>query len=351
MMGSEDELTAASILLVDAEPESRHSTEIHLRQAGFYNLELIGTPELAIDAYVRSRPDLLLLNHASQGMKLLADLRTLDDDGIHPPVIMITGSVKTEEKHAALQAGVADFLDQKSDSFELVLRVKNVLRSYQLLQQVQRQKTWLEETVRQRTQELRQSRMDVLGRLASALEFRDDATGAHTRHVGELSAQLAAHLGSSLEFAQLIRTAALLHDLGKIAVPDAILLKPGQLNKRERERMKNHVLVGAEILAGSGDPILSMASEIALSHHEWWDGTGYPHGLKGTEIPLSGRIVAAVDAYDVMLTDRPYRKALTHNEAVAELVAGRGTQFDPRVVDALLSIVRNSEPDPLSSRV
>lgn len=349
-MGPDEELTAARILLVDGDADSRDSTEIQLRQAGFHNLELIATPELAIDAYVRARPDLLLLDHATNGLKLLADLRALDDDGIHPPVIMITGLVDTEAKHSALMAGVADFLDKKFDSFELILRVKNVLRSYQLLQQVQRQKTWLEETVRQRTQELRQSRMEVLGRLANALEFRDDATGAHTRHVGELASKVAMHLGSSIEFAQLIRTAALLHDLGKIAIPDAILLKPGQLNKRERERMKHHALVGAEILAGSGDPILSMASEIALSHHEWWNGTGYPHGLKSTEIPLSGRIVAAVDAYDVMLSDRPYRKALAPEQAIAELIAGRGAQFDPRVVDALLTIVRNSEPDPLSSR-
>jgi putative two-component system response regulator len=262
---------------------------------------------------------------------------------------MITGSGDENAKHAALEAGVADFLPKTFEPLELILRVRNVLRAHQLLLEVQRQKTWLEETVRQRTHELRIARREVYERLAGAVEYRDDSTGAHSRRVGDLSSKVSIELGSSPDFAQCIATAALLHDLGKVGVPDSIIMKRGRLTPEERMDMQRHSMLGAQMLSGSGEPILAMACEIALSHHEWWDGTGYPHGLRGTEIPLAGRIVAAVDAYDAMLSNRPYRPALSPEEAINELIGGRGTQFDPTVVDALLVVIRSGYRDPAVS--
>ncbi len=345
MIGPDDAVTGARILLIDDDPDICQTIERLLRQANYHNLGIMSGPEGLIDAYMRQRPDLLIIDYKlppTNGLAVLKMLRPVDYN-VHPPVIMITGSGDESAKMAALEAGVSDFLPKTFEPFELVLRVRNVLKTHQLFLEVQRQKTWLEETVRQRTSELRIARREVYERLAGAIEYRDDATGAHTKRVGDLSSRVALELGSAPEFALHIATAALLHDLGKIAVPDSIILKKGKLTNDERLDMEKHSMFGAQMLSGSGEPILAMACEIALSHHEWWDGTGYPHGLRGTEIPLSGRIVAAVDAYDAMMSDRPYRGALNAETAVNELVNGRGTQFDPRVVDAVLAVIRSSE--------
>ncbi|MEZ0325230.1 MAG: HD-GYP domain-containing protein [Fimbriimonas sp.] len=344
MMGPDDAVTGARILLVDDDAEACKLIEHQLRHAGYHNLGILNGPEGVIDAYMRQRPDLLIIDYElppTNGVAVLKILRPLDSKDAHPPVIMITGSGDESAKLTALEAGVADFLPKTFEPFELILRVRNVLKTHQLFLEVQRQKTWLEETVRQRIHELRLARREVYERLAGAIEYRDDATGKHTKRVGDLAARVAIELGSPPEFALHIATAALLHDLGKIGVSDAIILKKGKLTTAEREDMKQHSVLGAQMLSGSGEPILAMACEIALSHHEWWDGSGYPHGLRGTEIPLSGRIVAAVDAYDAMMSDRPYRNALPATTAIDELLSGRGTQFDPKVVDALLIVLRS----------
>jgi putative two-component system response regulator len=300
---------------------------------------------------VRERPDLLILDFKlppSDGLRILHECRQHDTDGIHTPTIMLTGGEDPEIQRAALEAGVADFLRKGFEGTELILRVRNVLRSHQLFLEVSRQKTWLEEMVRLRTAELFHARRDVLERLAAALDSRDDATGDHTRRVGKMAKLVAKQLGSPSEFSEAIEVAALLHDVGKIAVPDAILLKSGPLSTEERKFMEGHCTMGARILQGSGEPVMNMAHEIALSHHERWDGKGYPEGLAGSSIPLSGRIVAVIDAYDAMTHDRPYKRAISHEEALMELVRGKGTQFDPLVVDAFLAITRSissSSPD------
>ncbi len=350
-MGPDDAVTGARILLVDDDAAACQVIERQLKQAGFHNLSILDGPDGVFDTYVRERPDLLIIDYKlppTNGVAILKALKALNPTDVHPPVIMITGTDDDAVKLAALEEGVADFLPKSFEAFELTLRVRNVLKTHRLYLEVQRQKTWLEETVRQRTNELRVARREVYERLAGAIEYRDDATGTHTRRVGDLSAKIALELGSSPEFASHIATAALLHDLGKIAVPDAILLKKGSLTSAERQAMEQHSLLGAQMLAGSGEPVLAMACEIALSHHEWWDGTGYPHGLRGIEIPFSGRIVAAVDAYDAMVTDRPYRGALSKQLALQELLAGRGTQFDPKVVDAMLVQIREATEAPLA---
>lgn len=196
----------------------------------------------------------------------------------------------------------------------------------------------LELEVRERTRELEDARLETLRRLALAGEFRDADTREHTERVGRLAERLARELDCDERTVKLIRQAAPLHDLGKVGVSDTILLKPGRLDPSERRLMQRHVEMGAAILAGSSSAVLRMAEEIILPHHEWWDGNGYPNGLCGAAIPLSGRIVALVDVFDALTHDRPYKKAWPLEQALAEIRSLSGRQFDPRVVDAFENV-------------
>ena len=195
-----------------------------------------------------------------------------------------------------------------------------------------------EAQVRQRTSELEQAQMEVVGRLAMAAEFRDDATGEHTRRVGIGAALIAEALGLSPDFTETLQIAARLHDVGKIGISDAVLLKAGKLSVAEYEDMKRHTLIGARLLSGGQSEVLKMARQIALTHHERWDGNGYPHGLAGSEIPLVGRIVALADVFDALMHKRPYKSAWEKAEALAELARQRGRHFDPELTEAALLV-------------
>lgn len=192
----------------------------------------------------------------------------------------------------------------------------------------------LERQVRERTAQLEAAHAETLERLARAAEYRDDDTRLHTERVGTLAAALAAELGWGRADVELMRQAAPLHDIGKLGIPDRVLLKRGRLGPEERELMRGHVQIGIAILAGSTSPVLRLAEEIVRSHHEWWDGSGHPHGLAGEEIPLSGRIVALADVYDALTHARPYKQSWPAERAVAEIRRLAGAQFDPQVVDA-----------------
>lgn len=197
----------------------------------------------------------------------------------------------------------------------------------------------LEHRVKARTADLEEAQLEILERLALAAEFRDDETGQHTQRVGRTAAILARALDLPSEQVKLIQGGAPLHDMGKLGIPDEILRKPGKLTAQEFEVMKTHTTIGAQILSGSRFPILQKAEEIALTHHERWDGTGYA-GLAGERIPLSGRIVALADVFDALTNDRVYRKAMPLEEALAEIELQRGRHFDPEMVDAFLQIIR-----------
>jgi PAS domain S-box-containing protein/putative nucleotidyltransferase with HDIG domain len=206
-------------------------------------------------------------------------------------------------------------------------------------QQLAGQARRLETMVAERTRDLEESRAETLQLLAVAGEYRDDETSQHTERVGALAAEIGARLGLSEESVTLLREAAPLHDIGKLAIPDRVLLKPGRLSPEERVVMHNHTSLGARLLFGSRSPTLQLAGMIAESHHEWWDGSGYPAGLLGADIPLVGRIVAVADVYDALTHDRPYKAAWPVEQALAMIRSGAGRQFDPAVVNAFLEII------------
>jgi PAS domain S-box-containing protein len=206
----------------------------------------------------------------------------------------------------------------------------------------------LEAKVAEKTRELNDARAEILQRLAVAAEYRDDDTFQHTERVGESAAEIGASLGLSTEQIEFLREAAPLHDVGKLAISDSILLKPGKLTVEEYEVMKTHAAAGARVLSGSSSPVLQMATIIAASHHERWDGTGYPAGLSGEAIPLVGRVVAVADVYDALTHDRPYKSAWPREQAIAEIRRAAGSQFDPKVAAAFLA---THEQAPVAARL
>jgi putative two-component system response regulator len=292
-------------------------------------------------------PDLIILDlHLPKrdGFALLEVLQSRIVDE-HLPVLVLTGDITLDSRHRALALGARDFLTKPFDATELTLRVRNQLETRLLYQDVRKQNRALLEAIHGRTQQLEQSRIEMIERLAVAAEYRDDDTGRHTARVSEMSTRLAEVLGLPDEQLRLMRRAAGLHDVGKIGIPDALLLKPAKLTPEEVRIMQTHTTIGAHILGGSDDPLLKLAEAIALSHHERWDGQGYPQGLQGDAIPLPGRIVAVADTFDALTNDRPYRKAFDLQNSLAEIVRHRGTQFDARIVDALLQILAATSPE------
>jgi putative two-component system response regulator len=255
-----------------------------------------------------------------------------------------------------LELGANDFLSKPMNFTEVRLRVANLLETRRLHLALKDQNDALERRVRERTRSLEQARLEVLDRLSLAAEYRDDITNEHSRRVGRTAALLARELDVSTDEVDLIYRAAALHDIGKIGIPDAILLKPGRLTQAELRLMQSHVEIGAKILDGSASPLLRLGQQIAVTHHERWDGTGYPAGLTGGQIPLVGRLVALADVFDAITHRRPYKEAVPLQLALAEIRALNGTHFEPRVVEAFETLDKEAllapieEHEPVSPR-
>jgi len=346
------------ILVVDDEAQIRSLVRRLLERAG-YECRTAEDPADAERVLAEETFELLLADlqmPGGSGLDLMARVRTAYPD---TAAIMITGVDDPQLAEAALSLGAYGYVVKPFSPTELAIQVMNALRRRKLEIAQRHERERLEQMVAARTSELRRavedlkrSEEETARRLAAAVEARDHETAAHIERVGEFSKLVAQRLGLPEDDCELIGRASKLHDVGKIGVADGILLKPGPLTDGERRVMEKHATIGHDMLAGSKLELLELAATIAWTHHERVDGTGYPRMLRGGEIPLAGRIVAVVDVYDALTGDRPYRGAVPHDQAITLLQAGRGTQFDPAVLDAFVEALGSrSNPSPTEALV
>jgi len=285
------------------------------------------------------------------GLGVIDQLAGVISGDDYVPILVLTGDNTSEAKQKALSHGAKDFLSKPLNKTEVQLRVKNLLQTRSLHVQLKSQNVSLEQQVDERTQQFADAQVEMLQRLAVAAEYRDDETGQHTQRVGMLCAMIATQLGLPEKETELLRLAAPLHDVGKIGIPDRIFLKPGQLTPAEFEIMKSHTTIGGEILGRSRFPILQLARQIALSHHERWDGLGYPQGHSGEMIPLPGRIVAVADVFDALTHARPYKEAWPVEKAVTTIRQEAARHFDPKLVEVFLTILKSGGLAALADRI
>lgn len=334
------------ILIVDDEPANVLLLDRTLRsQGGFENIVSLGDPRLVGQALADFDPDIILLDLQMPHLDGFAVMRLIKDrihDHEFVPILVLTADATVATKRKALAEGATDYLTKPFDVLEVLLRTRNLLQTRFLHQDLQGQKAVLEERVRVRTQDLEDAQREIIARLAKACEFRDDDTGEHTKRVGDLSGRIATHLGLTPRESEMIRLAAQVHDIGKTGIPDSILLKPGRLTADEMAIMRTHTTIGATILSASSAPLLRLAEEIALTHHEQWTAGGYPRGLWGEQIPLAGRIVAVTDVFDALTNSRPYKSEWPIQDAVDEIRRLSGRSFDPHVVDAFLDVLHQT---------
>lgn len=328
----------ARILVVDDDEKILRLIEKVLRQHGYQEVVCLSQAEAVLGWCREHRPDLVLLDlnmPGLSGFEILQQLQQETYDFEPPPVIVLTGERGRESRIEALKLGASDYIVKPFD-FEVVARIKNTLERRLMSKQLHGYALELEDRVRERTAEVEEAHLETVKRLGVAAEYRDDDTGVHVVRMSSYVAHLAGVLGQDQRRAELIRWATKLHDIGKIAIPDMILLKPGKLTFEEFEAMKQHTVVGAKILSGAQSALLQMAEVIALNHHEKWDGSGYPNGRAGEAIPWVARVVTVCDVFDALTSERPYKSAWSVEDAVAEMRRCRGSHFDPDILDAFL---------------
>ena len=357
----DEKLRASKIMIVDDEPINLMVAQKYLSLEGYRNFVTISESRTAIEMVNQQEPDVLLLDvmmpHVT-GLDILGELRA-DQRWAQLPILILTATADQPTKRRALELGASDFLAKPVEPTELAPRVHNVLmvkRHHDYLNEYSNQ---LEAEVLKRTAELARSRQEVIHCLARAAEFRDDDTGRHVYRVGRYARLIAEKLGWDELQLDIFEQAAQLHDIGKIGIPDSILLKPGKLTPEEFEIMQkhsgygkkitqslpnhelnvlcDHTKLGARLLESSDSPILAMAAVIAISHHEKWDGSGYPLGLAGEDIPIEGRITAVADVFDALSSKRPYKPPFPLDKCFQILEEGRGKHFDSNVLDAFFS--------------
>jgi putative two-component system response regulator len=287
---------------------------------------------------VDNEPDLIIVDYMMpdiDGLEFMRLLREIPGREV-VPVVMITANDQKQLRYRALDLGATDFLTKPVDKVEFLARTRNMLLVSDARKQLTSRAAWLADEVRKATTEIVARERETVFRLCKAAEYRDPETGAHILRMAHYSHLIARGMGLSVDDQELLLEAAPMHDIGKVGIADNILLKPGKLNGEEFEVMKQHAIYGYELLKGSASEVLQAGAEIARGHHEKYDGTGYPAGVRGTDIPLFSRIVAVADVFDALTSERPYKKAWTLEAAVDFLVKGSGTHFDPQCVQAFL---------------
>lgn len=328
-----NQVTRETILIVDDMPENISILAEILRQDYRVTFATNGPDALAA-AREKPRPGLILLDVMMPGMsgyEVCQQLKTLPETaGI--PVIFLTSRADVSNEEIGLQMGAVDYLHKPCHPAIVRQRVRNHLALHNYTQA-------LELRVHERTRELEQTRIEIIRRLGRAAEYRDNETGMHVLRMSSCCHKLAIAAGLSAERAELLQLAAPMHDIGKIGIPDHILLKPGKLDSDEWATMQRHVEIGAEIIGEHRSELLAMARLVALTHHERWDGLGYPHGLAGEDIPIEGRISAICDVFDALLSKRPYKEAWPEQQAVDFIISQSGKAFDPALVNLFIELV------------
>ena len=338
---SDLDVSAVKLLLIDDELHSLKLMEAILKQAGYEKITTTTDPRQAVQLYQEVKPDLIATDMRMpymDGFEVMRQLTAVIPAEDYVPILVITGELDAPTKHRALAEGAKDFLNKPVDATEVVLRIKNQLVTRQLHRQLRMHNEHLEAQVRLRTKVVEQTKLDLLNRLALAAEYRHDATGSHAWRVGRMAMLLAEMKGLPAEQVDMIKKTAPLHDIGKVGLRDSVILKDGPYVTADWEAMKQHTKIGSRLLSDSRAPLVMMAREIALTHHERWDGTGY-HGIKDVQIPLVARIVALADAFDIMTHPCSYKAMMTLGEAKIEIETQAGKQFDPELSALLLKLI------------
>ena len=317
---------ALRVLLLEDSPTDAELLAARLRSAGLgIDLTRVDSRE-EFAAVVGGDFDAIIADFRLPGFDALEALDIVAEQGVATPVVIVTGAVGEEVAVECMKRGATDYLLKD-----------RLTRLPQALEQAVEQRE-LREAAEEARREMRRAHEETIRRLTLAVDSRSEETGQHILRIGTIAGRLAERLGLPPDEVEYLPLAASMHDVGKIGIPDAILAKPGPLTDEERTAMQRHTEIGHQILAGSGSELLELAAEIALTHHEWWDGNGYPRGLSGEEIPMAGRITAVADVFDALTSDRVYRPAIPEPEVIEMLTAARGTHFAPEVLDAFLEL-------------
>lgn len=325
----------AEILIVDDSPTNVALLKAVLAKEGYRKVYSTTDPFQVQPLCRKHQLDLILLDICMPGMSGLEILKQLrirrDHDFV--PVIVLTAQTDQETRQQALAAGAKDFLTKPFEDWEILLRIKNLLETRMFYTRQVLRADMLESAVHTRTAEIRETQFEIVQRLGAAGELRDNETGAHVNRMSHICSLLASKRGLGAEFAELLLYASTMHDVGKIGIPDSILLKPGKLSLAEWQVMQQHPIIGARIIGRHGSRLIQLARETALYHHEKWDGSGYPHGLAGDAIPVAARIAAISDVFDALTSERPYKQAWSVDRALAHLHEESGRHFEPLTVE------------------
>lgn len=333
-----EQLRNATVVLVDDTPANLRLLESSMKTFGLRNLQAFSDPAAAL-AWLQEMPwDLLVLDldmPAPNGFDILKALA--DRDRSTASIIIASALSRPEDRRRGLALGANDYICKPLDLPELLLRVRNSLALVMASNALRGERDQLEQAVQERTAQLRSSYQSIIGMLSRAAGFKENETGRHVMRTGEYAAVIARAIGLTEEQCEHLRLAMPMHDIGKIGISEAILSKPGPFTPDERDIMQQHARIGYHIMNDSmATPLTRLGAEIALYHHEHWDGGGYPQGLKGGEIPLSGRIAAICDVYDALRSVRPYKTAWTAENTLAFFLERSGSHFDPELVDVFV---------------